>query len=306
MTGPGSVRSARAAKQAAIALHRAVGTVRQHPSAAALQHAALRRCLEAVRAATLGAPLVVDLGGDTVAVAGERVPSIPTTTGPLAALRRAGIGALELAIGIPPAAIAELVARLAALHAEADPEDAYRRIAAPGLSHVRLRAAAEAGAATLPNSGDGWCLPERAAGANRLRPLVARDLACNLPARAARQLFEDLEEHPLAGDDALAGLFARLLADADYATASWMLAEAAHHPQVPVATHQRLVAAATARVDEGWLLQQLEQGSGEELLTLASFLMELGDDVADRLARVAADSAQPWSRLVCDLLGRRG
>ena len=39
MTGPGSVRSARAAKQAAIALHRAVGTVRQHPSAAALQHA---------------------------------------------------------------------------------------------------------------------------------------------------------------------------------------------------------------------------------------------------------------------------
>jgi hypothetical protein len=34
--------------------------------------------------------------------------------------------------------------------------------------------------------------------------------------------------------------------------------------------------------------------------------MELGDDVADRLLRVAADSAQPWSRLLCDLLGHRG
>jgi len=305
VTGPGSVRSARAAKQAAIALHRAFGTVRQHPSAAALQHAALRRCLEAVHTATQAAPLVLDLGGDAVAVAGERVPSIPTSSGPLAALRRAGIGALELASGIPPAAIAELVARLAALHAEADPEDAYRRIAAPGLSHVRLRAAAEDSAATLPNSGDGWCLPERTADARRLQPLVARDLACNLPARAARQLFEDLEEQPLVSDDALARLFERLLADADYATASWMLAEAAHHPQVSNATHQRLVAAATARVDDAWLVQQLEQGSGEELLTLASFLMGLGDDVADRLLRVAADSAQPWSLLLCDLLGHR-
>lgn len=305
MTGPGSQRRARAAKQAAIALHRAVGTVRQHPNAAALQHAALRRCLAAVQVATQDAPLGLDLSGDTVVVAGDPVAAIATTSGPLGALRRAGIGALELAPGIPPAAVAELVARLANLQAEADPEDAYRRIAAPGLSHVRLRAAA-AGAAALAQGVAGWTLPDRSHDASHLRPLVARDLACNLPARAARQLFEDLEEQPLAGDDALVGLFARLLADADYATAGWMLGEAAHHPQVPNTAHQRLVAAATARVDDGWLQQQLEQGSGEELLTLASFLMELGDDVAERLARVAADSAQPWSRLLCDLLGRRG
>ena len=278
--------------------------MRQHPTAAALQHAALRRCLDAVQAVTTEAALVLELAGDVLAVAGERVPTIATTSGPFAALRRAGIGAVELAPGIPPAAIAELVARLAALQPEADPEDAYRRIAAPGLSHVRLRAAAE-GDAMLPAGLDGWGLPAPTADAHRLRPLVARDLACNLPARAARQLFEDLEGQPLAADDALTGLFARLLGDGDYATAGWMLGEAAHHPQVPSTTYHRLVAAASARVDDGWLQQQLEQGSGEELLTLASFLMELGDDVADRLARVAADSAQPWLRLLCDLLGRR-
>lgn len=283
-----------------------MGTLRQHPNAAALQHAALRRCLEAVQAATQDSALVLELAGEVVSVAGERVPAIPASTGPLAALRRAGIAALEMAVGIPPAAVAELVARLAALHAEADPEDAYRRIAAPGLSHVRLRAAAASGAANLPGVGDGWCLPARSADANRLHPLVARDLACNLPARAARQLFDDLEEHPQAGNQAMTSLFARLLADGDFATAGWMLAEAAHHPQVQKTIHLHLVAAATAKVDDTWLQQQLEQGSGEELLTLASFLMELGDDVADRLLRVAADSAQPWSRLLCDLLGHRG
>lgn len=293
------------AKQAAIALHRAIGTVRQHPTAAALQHAALRRCLAAVQAATTDAPLVLELTDDAVTVAGERVPAMATATGPFAALRRAGVGALELAPGMPPAAIAELVARLAALHAEADPEDAYRHVAGPGLGHVRLRAAAATTAASHTGL-DGWCLPERSADAIRLRPLVARDLATNLPARAARQLFDDLEEAPLANDEALAALFARLLGDGDYATASWMLGEAAHHPQVPPASYQRLLDAAAARVDDAWLQQQLEQGSGEELLTLASFVMALGEDTAERLARVAAESAQPWSRLLCDLLGRRG
>lgn len=285
-------------------MHRAIGTVRQHPTAAALQHSALRRCLAAVQAATEDGPLRLELADDAVTVGGERVAVMATSAGPFAALRRAGVAAIELATCIPPAAIAELVARLAALHAEADPEDAYRRVAATGLSHVRLHAAAEA-ASALASGLDDWRLPACFADASRLRPLVARELASNLPALAARQLFDDLEDQPLANDDALSGLFTRLLADGDYATAAWMLGEAAHHPQVPPASHQRLVAAATARVDDGWLQQQLEQGSGEELLTLASFLMELGDDVADRLARIAAASAQPWSRLLCDLLGRR-
>ena len=77
-----------------------VGTLRQHPNAAALQHAALRRCLEAVQAATQDSALVLELAGEVVSVAGERVPAIPASTGPLAALRRAGIGALEMAVGI--------------------------------------------------------------------------------------------------------------------------------------------------------------------------------------------------------------
>ena len=54
----------------------------------------------------------------------------------------------------------------------------------------------------------------------------------------------------------------------------------------------------------GWLQQQLEQGTRDELMSLVAFVMELGDTVAERFATLAAAAAQPWSRWLCDLLGR--
>ena len=298
------VRTQRLRRSAALALHHAISALRQHPAEASLRHAALRRCLECVQAATVDGPLQLDLHADQVLVAGQAVPGLGAADGPFAALHGAGIGAIVLAAAIPPAAIAELVQRLAQVHAEADAEAAYRSVAAPGLSHVQLRAGGAAVPGARPPSIDWWCLPGPAPIAKALRPLVARDLASNLPARAARQLLDDLELAPLANGEVLAGLFTRLLADGDLGTATWLLGEVAHHPNVPAGAHRRLLAAAEAHADERWLRQQLDQGTRDELMALAAFVMELGEACAERFAAIAADTAQPWSRWLCDLLGR--
>lgn len=290
-------------RSAALALLRATAVLRQHPHAAALHHTAIRQCLDSVRAGTRTKPLRLAVRASGLVVPGEEGCGDARLQAPFVALHRAGVGAIELAAGISAVAIAVLVQRLADLHAEADPEACYRRIAAPGLAQVRLCAGTIGDGPALAGL-EAWFLPAPAPIAVTLRPLVARELGCNLAALALRQLLDDLEDRPLANAEMLTALFARTLGDGDLATASWLLAETAHHPRIPDGAHQRLCNAASARLDEAWLQQRLEQGTREELTQLASFVMELGDDAAERFARLAQASAQPWSQWLCELLGR--
>lgn len=151
-------------------------------------------------------------------------------------------------------------------------------------------------------SDDWQLLPGPAAAAAALRPLVARDLAANLTALAARQCLDDLETDAGAGAGTLTDLFARLLADGDLATATWLLAEVEHHAHVPPGVRRRLHEAALARADTAWLRHRLAQGTRDDLLALAAFALQLGDDVAGRLVRLAA--THPLGRWLRDLLGQ--
>lgn len=303
MVRSGNPGPERRERSAALALLRATAVLRQHPNAAALHHAALRQCLDSVQAGTRLGPLRLAVRAQGLVVPGEDGAGDSRLQAPFLALHRAGVGAIELATGISADSIAVLVQRLADAHAEADPEACYRRIAAPGLAEVRLCAGTVGDGPALAGL-EAWFLPAPAPIAVTLRPLVARELGSNLAALVLRQLLDDLEDRPLANAEVLAALFARTLGDGDLATASWLLGETAHHPRIPGSVHQRLCAIAETRLDDAWLQQRLEQGTREELTQLTTFVMELGDAAAERFARLAAATAQPWSQWLCDLLGR--
>jgi hypothetical protein len=308
------------ARGAVLALHQALAVRRQHPDHPALWRAAMRHCRQAVAAATRTAPLVVQLRDGRVHAADEALFPFAPGDLPFGPLRAAGVGAVELAAGIADPAIDALVERLLTVSDHPDPEQSVAGLfAAPQLASVQFRVTSGDDAA---NPHHDWALvlpappppPE-------LQAMVARDLAGNLPALVARQLLDDVDG---AGGDgvgadaeerrdgatafaatALHGLLTRMLATWDLGSASWLLGELGNHPAVTEATRARLLAAAVAQCDGDWLAARIDRSSHEEMLALAAFVLQLGDEVAERFVERTASTHEALSRWLADLLGTR-
>lgn len=286
-----------------LALHQAIASRRQHPGNDALLRTAVRRCAETLAVATAAGPLTLTLRVAEVAVEGE--PVLPFAAGepPFGPLHDAGIGELELAPGVPTAELEQLVRHLAAIGAEDDPERTVQRLLDDrGLPHVRLRASRHDEQAGTDPWSDWSMLPLPAAPPPGLQAYVARCLATNLPALAAQQLLADAPASPEADGAVLVELLGRMLDERDLASASWLLAEVEPHTALPAAVRSAVREAALRRVDDAWLGQVLEHGSRAELMNLTSLVVQLGDDVAARFARLVADGSQPFSRWLGDLL----
>jgi hypothetical protein len=186
-------------------------------------------------------------------------------------------------------------------------DDPERDLAALfALAHdnqAELRALAD-----LPHDGDEeaarWLgLPPPLPSTAPQRALVERDLGGNLPALAVRQLLDDCEADGALPGDVLERLMARLLDSGDVPTVTWLLGEAASRPATGPATTARVTAMARSHCSNAWLMNRLEVGTREELLSLSALVMELGDDVAERCARAAAAIGHPLARWLGELLG---
>lgn len=291
-----------------LALHHALRTVRERPDQLELTRAAIRRCREALAAALQHGPLRITLHDGALAVDGSTVLRFAPEDVPFGALSAAGIGELVVAPQLPAEAVAELVQRLAAVRCENDPETTVATAVGPAaLPFVQLRAAAAtsgtAGSAQ-GHAADWWLLPPPGAAARALRPLVERDLAANLPALAAAQLLLDLDRQPPPPDAVLQGLFERLLHGCELGTAAWLLGAVDRQPNVPASARARLRQTAETATGDDWLRRALAEAADDELLDLASFVIELGTDAAARCARLAEEVAHPRARWLGELLGQ--
>jgi hypothetical protein len=297
------------ARTAVQALHHALRTMREHPEAPALLQTARRHCHRALLQACAERPLVLQLRSGAVHIDG--VPVLPFGPGdaPFDALQRAGIGELVLGPDLPPTAVELLLARLAAVRERDEPEVAVRTVIGPEPQPwLQLRAAhgPDQSHTTAAATADWWLLPGPGASARALRAMVDRDLAANLPALATAQLLLDLDQLPPPPDAVLHGLFERLLTGGDLSTAGWLLGEVERQPNVPASVRAKLHGTAAAVTDDAWLRRQLEQASHGELLELATFVLQLGDATAERLAQLASAEPQANGRWLCELLGRSG
>lgn len=293
------------ARTAVQALHHALRTLREHPDAPTLLQTARRECLRALQAACSDRPLVLQLRAGAVHIDG--VAALPFGPGeaPFDALQRAGIGELVLGPDLPPTAVETLLARLAAVRDQDDPEVTVATVMGTAPQPwLQLRAAnGPLLDRTAPTTGaDWWLLPAPGAAARDLRPMVDRDLAANLPALAAAQLLVDLDQLPPPPDAVLLGLLERLLQGGDFATAGWLLGAVERQPNVPRSARARLLATAEAAVDDASLRRQLEQASHGELLDLAKFVLQLGEPAAARCARLTEGRTDPGSRWLSELL----
>lgn len=296
------------ARDAVRRLHHAVRTLRQHPHHQELCRSAVRRAVDTVLAATGDVPLRLQLGEGAASVDGEQLFSFGPHDAPFGTLRAAGIGELVLPRGIHQAAVERLVHALATATWTDDPEHdpaAALRDAAP---EVHLRAAVAAVPADGADDGlprvDWWLLPPPAPLAGRLQATIERALHDNLPARCARQLLADLDEHGTGATAALEPLFATLLQGGDLATAAWLLEQAPHRP-VPEATCMAMQRLAAAHCDEARLRTLLASASREQVRDLLTLVMQLGADDTERLGRVAEQLQHPLSGWIDDLVGRR-
>lgn len=290
-----------------LALHHALRTVRERPDQLELTRAAIRRCREALAAALRHGPLRITLHDGALAVCGATVLRFAAEDVPFGALSAAGIGELVVAPQLPAEAVAELVQRLAAVRCENDPETTVATALGPAARpFVQLRAASASGAVgSAPgHAADWWLLPPPAAAARALRPLVERDLAANLPALAAAQLLLDLDRQPPPPDAVLQGLFDRLLHDRELGTAAWLLGAVDRQPNVPATARARLRQTAETVTGDDWLRRALSEAADDELLDLASFVIELGTDAAARCAHLAEQVAHPRARWLGELLGQ--
>jgi hypothetical protein len=299
-------RRQQCARDAALRLHHALGTLRQHPHHTALCRAATRRCVDAVQQATRDGPLRLRLGCGSASVGGDVVFTFELHEAPFGGLRTAGIGELVLPRGIAAAAVERLLHALAATAWTDDPAHDPGAALCAAAPEVHLRAATfdDAAAADGPRA-DWWLLPPPAPVAARLQATVERALHSNLPARCARQLLDDLAEHGTGPVDALTTLFETLLARGDLATAAWLLEQAGHQPHVPAATVAALQRLAREHCDDARLRDCLASAPREQLLDLLTLVMQLGDDDAERLRRLAEQTRHPLAAWFDDLLGRR-
>lgn len=294
------------ARDAALRLHDAVRTLRQHPHHEVLCRTAVRRGVDAVLAATGNDPLRLRLGDGAASVDGEDLFPFAAQQPPFGTLRAAGIGELVLPRGIHAAAVERLLHALAATSHDDPGHDpaAALRDAAPEV-HLRAATVDDATDDAAGPRADWWLLPAPAPTAARLQPGIERALHDNLPARCARQLFADLDEHGAGATETLQPLFATLLARGDLATAAWLLEQAHHHAAVPRDVLAAMQQLATGHCDEARLRALFASAPREHLLDLLTLVMQLGCDATERLARLAWQLRHPLADWIDDLLGRR-
>lgn len=299
-------RRQQAARDAVQRLHLALGTLRQHPHHASLCRAATRRCVDAVLAATAQAPVRLRLGDGEASLDGEPMFTFQPHEAPFAALRAAGIGEVVLPRDLTAAAIERLVTTLANVQWSDDPDrDAAARLCA-AVPEVHLRAAvAEDAPNTEPPRADWWLLPGPGGDGAPMQATIERALHSNLPARCARQLLADLDEHGPGPVEVLEPLFAALLQRGDLATAAWLLEQAGLRPEVPTAAFAAMQQVAAAHCDDSRLRQLLTTAPREQQLDLLTLAMQLGDIDTERLRRVADELCHPMAEWLDDLIGRR-
>jgi hypothetical protein len=294
------------ARDAVLRLHDAVRTLRQHAHHQVLCRTAARRAVEAVMTATADAPLRLRFGDGTASLDGEELFAFGPQQPPFGPLRAAGIGELVLPRGIHAAAVERLLHTLAATGPDDPGHDpvAALRDAAPEV-HLRAATVDEAADDDGAPRADWWLLPPPASAAVRLQASIERALHDNLPARCARQLFADLDEHGTGATAALQPLFATLLERGDLATAAWLLEQAHHHAAVPRQVLDAMQQLATGHCDEPRLRSLFASAPREQLLDLLTLVMQLGSDAMERLARLAWELHHPLADWIDELLGRR-
>src|SRR6185369_13543139 len=101
------------ARAAVLALHHAASCLRQHPDNEALQRAALRKCGDAMQAATSHGVLAITLRADAACVGDDVVLPYAASEPPFGTLRCAGIGELALLPGCTAGELAVFVRHLA-------------------------------------------------------------------------------------------------------------------------------------------------------------------------------------------------
>ena len=146
--------------------------------------------------------------------------------------------------------------------------------------------------------------------------MIERDGSANLPALAARQLFDDTERSPthcstipqtsMPCGRILERLMERILQADDIATTTWLLTELERRPSFDATTKEQLLDKARQHCTASWLQGKLERGTTDELLQLSSLVMQLGDDTAESFAAAAAAVAHPLSQWLSELLGHPG
>jgi hypothetical protein len=292
------------ARAAVLGMRALLNGTRRHPDKPELWLPALRRAVRALVAATANGRLVLQLRAGAVHVDDE--PLLPFHLGepPFGLLRQAGIGELAFGPDVTPESAERLLQHFAAMPVHDDPERDLAALFALARDHqAELRALAD-----LPHDAEDdaarWTgLPAALPTTAPLRSLVERDLGCNLPALAVRQLLDDNEAEGAPPGDVLERLMARLLDTGDVPTVTWLLGEAASRPATGAATTARITAMARSHCSNSWLMNRLDIGTREEMLSLSALVMELGDDVAERCARAAAAIGHPLARWLGELLG---
>lgn len=302
-TGSGAATT-REVRRAVRALATALAVARQHPDRPALWQKARQHAARAVATATRWGPVQLLLHAGAVHYGSSPLLPFHLDEAPFGLLRGAGIGVLTLAGELGPTTAERLLDRLAAMPSGDRPGTRLAAwFEAGSLPGAVLRATIDD-----PGQGDGGAfwrpLPPPMPSTPALDALVQRDIAANLAALAARQLLDDAEQFGSELGGLLERTMARLLAQDDLATATWLLGETERHPVVAPAITQRLLTMTGERCDDAWLRAQVADASPEDLMALTSLVMLLGDDTAERFAAAAAEVAHPLTQWLCELLGR--
>lgn len=204
------------------------------------------------------------------------------------------------------AAVERLLHALAAATWSDDPEHDAVATLRDRAPEVQLRAATADDATTdATPRADWWLLPPPSPVAARLQATIERALHDNLPARCARQLIADLDEHGVGPTGSLQPLFATLLQRGDVATAAWLLEQVQHRADVPADIVGAMQSLACEHCDEARLRALFASASREQLLDLLTLVMQLGSDATERLARLAWELRHPLADWIDGLLGRR-
>lgn len=305
------------AREAVLALHNALAAHRQHPDAPKVWRPARRRAIEHLLATTLEAPLSLGLRAGSVYVANEAVLTFHPDEPPFGLLRRAGIGELELQPSLGAEELEALLQQLSAMAGSGDADgELTALIDAARIPGVELHAAVDLPAADQDRGPDWNALPAPHPSTPGVRAMIDRDCNSNLPALAARQLFDDLETEttssttlqPTTAPSAhiLSRLMQRVLDKDDIGTTTWLLTELEHRPQFDAETRAQMLAMAREHCSVTWLQTKLDGGTTDDLLQVSALAMQLGDEVAEKFAHAAAAIAHPLSRWLGELLGHPG